>query len=145
MTSIFKKIVCPVDLETGAVGALELAGQIAHQNDAYVLVIHAVADPLQAEGAKLYSELEQEQTQIDREAVLKVVRRHLSGVKHDVRSVVGDPVEVILKAAHELPADLVVMSSHGRRGLLHFLLGSVAETLVRQIPCPLLVTKDVHS
>ena len=54
----------------------------------------------------------------------------------------GVPTTEILKAAKSLPADLIVISTHGRTGLQHVLLGSVAEHIVRHAPCPILVLRE---
>lgn len=51
----------------------------------------------------------------------------------------GDARELIVSQAGQLPADLIVMGTHGRRGFQHLLLGSVAEAVVRHAPCPVLV------
>jgi nucleotide-binding universal stress UspA family protein len=54
---------------------------------------------------------------------------------------VGDPVELIVGAARDWPADLVVIGSHGRDGFNRVLLGSVAEGVTRHAPCPVLVVR----
>jgi len=53
----------------------------------------------------------------------------------------GSPAEAIMHMAHERGADLIVMGTHGRKGLHHMLLGSVAEKVVRLAPCPVLTVK----
>jgi nucleotide-binding universal stress UspA family protein len=53
----------------------------------------------------------------------------------------GSPVPTIIRAAEEHQADLIVMGTHGRTGLAHMLLGSVAEGVVRQAPCPVLTIR----
>jgi universal stress protein A len=53
----------------------------------------------------------------------------------------GDPSEEIIRAAKEKEADLIIMSTHGRKGLSHVLIGSVAEKVVRSAPCPVLTLK----
>jgi nucleotide-binding universal stress UspA family protein len=57
------------------------------------------------------------------------------------RIATGDPAEAILHLAQELTVDLIVMATHGRTGLPHVLLGSVAEKVVRRAPCAVLVTR----
>jgi nucleotide-binding universal stress UspA family protein len=57
------------------------------------------------------------------------------------RSAERTPAEEILKAAAALPADLVVMGTHGRSGLGRLLVGSVAEKVMRKAPCPVLTVK----
>src|SRR5262245_19869750 len=53
----------------------------------------------------------------------------------------GPPAETIVRVAHERGADLIVMGTHGRTGLSHVLLGSVAEKVVRLAPCPVLTVR----
>jgi len=59
--------------------------------------------------------------------------------KAEVR--VGAPAAEIVAAAADLKADLVCVSTHGRTGLAHFFLGSVAERIVRHAPCPVLTVR----
>jgi hypothetical protein len=54
---------------------------------------------------------------------------------------VGDPASAILRVTQELPADLIVMGTHGRTGLGRLLMGSVAEQVVRKAPCPVVTVK----
>jgi len=60
----------------------------------------------------------------------------------DVDVAAGPPAETIVHVAHERGADLIVMGTHGRTGLHHMLLGSVAEKVVRLAPCPVLTVKE---
>lgn len=55
---------------------------------------------------------------------------------------VGSPAETIVRIAQEQAADLIVMGTHGRTGLKHALLGSVAEKVVRLAPCPVLTVRQ---
>jgi nucleotide-binding universal stress UspA family protein len=57
----------------------------------------------------------------------------------------GDPVEEIVAYARGHKIDLVVIATHGRTGLSHVLLGSVAERIVREAPCPVLTIRDRES
>lgn len=59
----------------------------------------------------------------------------LKGFQPSVLTADADPRHAILEAAREWPADVIVMGSHGRRGLDRLLLGSVAEWVVRHAPC----------
>jgi nucleotide-binding universal stress UspA family protein len=57
------------------------------------------------------------------------------------RVVAGDPADTIVRMAEELAVNLIVMGTHGRTGLQHVLLGSVAEKVVRLAPCPVLTVR----
>ena len=59
----------------------------------------------------------------------------------DVALVVGHPADAIVRIAQERGVDLIVMGTHGRTGLQHVLLGSVAEKVVRLAPCPVLTVR----
>jgi nucleotide-binding universal stress UspA family protein len=67
------------------------------------------------------------------------------GVPVETKVATGIPSEDIARVARELPADLIIMGTHGRAGMSHLLLGSVAEKVVRGAPCPVLtVRKEEH-
>ncbi|MGB9441534.1 MAG: universal stress protein [Desulfobacterales bacterium] len=53
----------------------------------------------------------------------------------------GPAAEKIIEAAKDKDADMIVMATHGRTGLSHALMGSVAEKVVRQAPCPVLTIR----
>jgi universal stress protein A len=59
----------------------------------------------------------------------------------DIAVATGHPADAIVRIAQERSVDLIVMSTHGRTGLPHVLLGSVAEKVVRLAPCPVLTVK----
>jgi nucleotide-binding universal stress UspA family protein len=70
-----------------------------------------------------------------------VAKQGTSTVPVETRAVLGDPFWEICQAAEQEPADLIVTGSHGRTGLAHVLLGSVAERVVRHASCPVLVAR----
>ena len=59
----------------------------------------------------------------------------------DVAIAVGHPADAVVRVAQERKVDLIVMGTHGRTGLQHVLLGSVAEKVVRLAPCPVLTIR----
>ena len=66
-------------------------------------------------------------------------------IQIDTRVVTGEPFGDICRIAEQEQVDLIIMGSHGRTGLGHVLLGSVAERVVRHAPCPVLVVgKKTH-
>jgi nucleotide-binding universal stress UspA family protein len=60
----------------------------------------------------------------------------------EAQIVAGNPADAIIRVAQEHEVDLIVMGTHGRSGLAHVLLGSVAEKVLRHAPCPVLVTRE---
>jgi universal stress protein A len=54
----------------------------------------------------------------------------------------GNPADAIVRMAEELDVDLIVMATHGRTGVPHIVLGSVAEKVVRHAPCPVLTIRQ---
>lgn len=71
----------------------------------------------------------------------------LEGQAHRIRVesqvMEGDPVDMILRAAKETNSDLIVMGTHGRTALARLLVGSVAESVLRKAPCPVLTSKPL--
>ena len=86
-------------------------------------------------------------TEEELEMLAHAARSHLRGARlsaaraglHiDVVAVEGAPADAIVRHAREHGSGLIVLGTHGRRGLSHALLGSVAEEVVRTAPCPVL-------
>jgi nucleotide-binding universal stress UspA family protein len=136
---IFKNILCAIDFEDSSLKALRLARQIALQNDSTVHLIHVrqtmavpmggvVTNPPLVGAAA-------------RARLRELAAEHLDGINHQEVVGTGDPAKVLLKTADQLKADLIVMGTHGRRGVSHFLLGSVAEKTLRKAPCPVLTAR----
>ena len=68
-------------------------------------------------------------------------QRHGSKVEVARRVVVGIPYRKIVEVAEEEKSDLIVMTTHGRTGLSHLVMGSVTEKIVRTAPCPVLTIR----
>jgi nucleotide-binding universal stress UspA family protein len=76
-----------------------------------------------------------------REQREKLARERIpAAVRCETLVISGDPAERVLETARGLNADLIVMGTHGRKGLGHLVLGSVAERVVRESPIPVLTT-----
>jgi len=92
--------------------------------------------------ARLIEEQEKYHQEIgEREAA----RLREEGLAVEARVVVGDPRNALLEAARHLPADLIVVGSHGRTGIQKLLLGSVASHVVTHAPCSVLVVRKKGS
>ena len=138
----FRKILCPVDFSPGSRRAMELAAEIARDSHAALIVAHVWSPPRWAGGEFAPEYLEQT---IDAdEAELEEWKRHaeeLGVTDVATRLLTGAAWDQILTVATEDSAiDLIVMGTHGRTGLKHVLLGSVAEKVMRHARCPVLVS-----
>jgi universal stress protein A len=76
---------------------------------------------------------------------LRSIRPTLDGVVYKHRYFRGSPAPEILRFAQQEEIDLIIMGSHGRRGLSRILMGSVAEGIMRKAHCPVLVVKQPSS
>lgn len=139
-----REILVPVDFSDCAEKALTYAIPFAKQFDARITLLHVV---------QLNYLVGTEFATVDYTFVEKDLRtqaarqlERLSGLservtcKTEVRT--GQPVVEIVEAAKRLQTDLIIISTHGRTGLKHMLLGSVAENIVRHAPCPVLVVRE---
>ena len=138
MSRLFKRILCPIDFDENSMAALDIAAELARENNATLYVMHAVFTPLGAPGFPLEPHpvvSEQPSTQ----EIAEVARNRLGRkVKHEVIVKTGKPAESIIQAAEDLDVDLIVMATHGRSGVARLFLGSVAEHVVRGAQRPVL-------
>ena len=120
--------------------ALELACRLAKQNSAPVCLLTVIGAPPAAATAlppvALNPDPEFEAACVRR--LEAIAREKLAGASHEIFVASGNAAAEILNLAAEQGIDLIVMGTHGRTGLKHFLLGSVAERVVRESPVPVL-------
>lgn len=96
-----------------------------------------------AGGATVLQEIQEQQTKAHKELVARVERElKASGHLATGRVVTGDPRDVLVQAAQDEHADLLIVGSHGRSGLAKMLLGSVANHVVAHAPCSVWVVKS---
>ncbi len=133
-------VVVPVDFSEDSLVAVNTALEIAAAASG-VHVIHVLPELSPLEPGELWETID-ERTRT--EHAEKALRERLAGPKYadlKIEILFGDPGHSIAKRAAELQADLIVMPSHGRTGLAHLLIGSVAERVVRLAHCPVLVLR----
>lgn len=131
-----KRILVPLDGSPLSEAVVPLAEALARDYEADLLLVRALRAQPSAE-AEVRAQHEAEQYLAAMAAGLKA--RGLSGVSWKVWY--DDPTVAIADAARYDAADLIVMSTHGRGGLSRLLLGSVAESLVRTVPVPVLLVR----
>jgi nucleotide-binding universal stress UspA family protein len=134
----FDKILCPVDFDRNSILALELAADLTRERKGMLYLLHVVPLPPGPEVALPFGKMEAAaRTRLER-----IAREYISGkVRYEIDIMMGDPGLEVLQVAKRMGAKLIVMATHGRKGLSHFLLGSVAERVIREAPCPVLTVK----
>ncbi len=142
-----KRILVPTDFSEPAQEAFKDAVELAQHFSAQLLMVHIVppvpvpyqpmVSPAPAFDITAYL---QDLVKISRDSLQDYVTEHVpQGVPATVSVTAGDPAYEILRLAKELEADTIVIATHGHGGWRHFLFGSVAEKVVRQAECPVLV------
>ena len=137
-----ERILFPTDFSSFSAHALRHALALARKFKARLKVVHVIPRVLSA-GDSEYFTTSYVITPETRQRVDEEMRRFLAPAREarvDYQTEVceGDPWREIVVLAEDMAADLVVMGTHGRGGLERLLLGSVAEKLIRRLPCPVL-------
>ena len=140
----FKRILFPTDFSEQSHAALDYASQLAAicQAELHIIYVHDTRNAAAISGdASTYSCV---LSDIDRRELQDRLASQQPGANvHCVHHFVkGVPADEILGLAEEAGIDLIVMSSHGRSGLMRVLMGSVAENVVRHAKCPVLIVKQ---
>lgn len=143
----FQRILMATDFSEASAAAWRRAVAIARANNAELFVAHAYEPPnmIQA-GAVAPGVFEEWKENMRRDVEMKLQLLVSDAQKASVTAralvLVGDPDEAIGKAAEENDADLVVMGTHGRKGVSRFFLGSVASRVVSTAPCAVLTVRQ---
>jgi nucleotide-binding universal stress UspA family protein len=138
---LIRHILVPHDFSETADKALAYALTLAEKLGSRVTVLHVYEIPAYPfpEGPAMTIPMAAELEKASATALEAVVARsQRPGMKLETQLRQGAPWREIDEGARELKADLVVMATHGRKGLARALLGSVAEKVVRTAPCPVL-------
>ena len=141
-----QRFLVPLDFSEEANRALDYAITLAGKLGARLTLLHVIqALPLGSVdmGVTLpVAYVEDLEAEIRRTMASSLERVTAAGLEGDMVIVHGVPFHEILETAKTQQVDLIVMSTHGRTGLQHVLLGSVAEKVVRLAPCPVLVVRQ---
>ncbi len=141
-----QRIMVPLDFSDHSHKALRYAVKLAEQFNAEVELVNVVTPVIYAEGMVLPAAMEN----LDRvseehaqRALEKVSREEgVNHVKVTTHVLLGNPYDEIVNHARKQKTDLLLITTHGRTGLQHFLLGSTAEKILRHAPCPVMVVRD---
>src|SRR5512138_2959823 len=125
------RLLCPVDFSETSSHAVDLAALLACHHKARLTALHVVAA---TEEPPLDESLDDRR----REVVAFLAPAADKHIPLDIVVEVGQPARHILECAAALPADLIVMGTHGKSGFEHLVLGSVTEKVLRKARCPVL-------
>jgi nucleotide-binding universal stress UspA family protein len=140
----YRRILCAIDFSPASIAALRHADELASRLGATLTILHVVADPLQdpwsAEAFGLnIADLEAEWIAQANAELSKLAQGCKATATTKWR--LGRPVAEILEEAKGEAADLIVLGSHGHGVIAHMILGSVADRVLRQAPCPVLMVR----
>jgi nucleotide-binding universal stress UspA family protein len=148
---MFKRILVPMDFSAPSDAALEQARSVATRFGASLHLLHVADDPYRV----LYSaEVFVPDIEGLREEILKDVTGRLNDrlrpsdlteLHATAEAIIGMPAASIVEYADGHDIDLIVMGTHGRGGMSHLLMGSVAERVVRTAACPVLTVRKAHT
>lgn len=136
-------ILCPVDFSDASRKAVQYAKEFSLGMGASIYLLSVVEPrPMAVDISLNYVPLEadlEKASQEDLEVIMQELIR--GGFKASCGVEIGNPADVILDKIDECNANLVIMGSHGKKGLSRLIMGSVAETVVRKANCPVLIVK----
>jgi universal stress protein A len=131
-------ILVPVDFSPDSLNALSSARGLAKQFGAELLLLHVIA-PIDL---ITVSDVFEEQRRAGDAALTRIgAELRTAGQRFRVMVKAGVPSRLIVDTARRSGADLIVLGTHGRTGLAHMLIGSVAEKVVRTATCPVLTVR----
>ena len=143
----WKRICCPVDFSDASRAALEVAADLAKRTAAQLTVLHAYPIPGYTfpDGSVVASPRMMQDLADQAERHLEEWRAQAAALvgapRVTTQKAVGEPSAEIVSFAKSAGMDLVVVGTHGRTGLEHALMGSVAERVVRRAHCPVLTVR----
>jgi nucleotide-binding universal stress UspA family protein len=143
------RILVPLDFSPSSDQALAYAAALAEEFGASLALLHVIEDRLMTGPwpAEIYlGELPKLRQDLVKEAERRTLEclesLNAKGITATGEVLIGGPSHVILEQAATMGVDLVVMGTHGRTGITHLLIGSVAERVIRHAPCPVFVVRE---
>jgi nucleotide-binding universal stress UspA family protein len=141
-----RTILVPIDFSDCSVAALDYAVTLAVKLDARVTLLNVIGMPglgVPDLGVALAPSVIDSLIRDNQAAINKLAdARRSAGTIAEALIGTGDARDVIDRTATELGTDLIIMGTHGRRGIRRALLGSVAESTLRTAPCPVLTIRS---
>src|ERR1022692_468095 len=140
MADLFSRIMCPIDFSPNSVAALEIARQMGVRSKGALILLYVVPQPIEV-GQPILLEPIPGMDPVEKLKTLAISK--LNGtIPYEIDVVMGDAASEIIDAVGRHHCDAVVMATHGRTGLKHLFLGSVAERVVRESAAPVLTIRS---
>lgn len=141
--TLFKRIVLATDGSKNSTSAETEALRIGKESGSLVYVISVIDErALSSVSPEIQVAGSIDRMQDEAELILDRVRTLAGRQEIETRVLYGDPVNEIITFSHSSNADLIVIGTRGKTGIERLFLGSVAEGVVRESPCPVLVVKN---
>ena len=140
-----EKILCPIDFSEYSKEALKYAVSFAMKDEAKLFLLRVIdirtfEDDLEVIGVE---QIRDEITKLHKSRLLDYIPKEIrNDIKIEALVVEGIPFVEIIDVSKKNKIDMIVMGSHGRTGIAHIMLGSVAEKVTRKAPCPVLIVKQ---
>lgn len=146
MTIRLQRILLPTDFSDYSATATKYACELATRFDAEIHLVHTLETHLSSTpgftmGMALPTYINESKAAAEKSLAGVLDPKWSIGRKVIQAVVEGSPKVEIIRYARKQDIDLIVLSTHGRTGLIHVLMGSVAETVVRTAPCPVLTVR----
>lgn len=138
-----KRILVPLDFSEHSLKGLRYAIPFAESFGAKLTILHVIPPPVYSAEVVMVDPGQPELSYFA-EKQLKAIREQMVPAHLETELVLRHTFafDGILEAARENEADLIIVTTHGRTGMKHFMMGSTAENIVRRAPCPVLVVRD---
>lgn len=135
-----QRVIVPIDFSEESFAALDVGLQLVERPN-QVSIVHVLQDLAPLEAGEVWGVID---PMARIESARQALRTKLSDEKYSaiqMEVILGEPAHGIAEYAEQTGAQLIVIPSHGRRGITRLLMGSVAERVVRLAHCPVLVLR----
>lgn len=133
-------ILVATDFSEASQAALKMGSSMAQDTGARLLIVHVESPELIYGGEELDGMVQPLENPAAKQ-LLEQLHPADPTVAHEHHLLIGSAAEEIVRFAEQQSANLIIVGTHGRSGAMRLLLGSVAESIVRRAPCPVLTVK----
>ncbi len=137
-----KKILFPVDFTSSSKKVLPYVKYMAEKLGAKIHLLHVVRGPEEFSGFEMgaawFASIEDDLVKAAEKAMIRFEEEEMGGIDADSSILIGEPVDTIIDSAEKFGAGLIIIGTHGRKGLEKIMFGSVAEGVVKRATVPVM-------